>query len=149
MAILADAPLLTAIAKAIFCLVAFAASGSLLWSAHVDHDPRLAAARAAKRPAYVSPHAASLPVQPVAPRLAAGSEIHRLAAVLESARDRVQGIRDASAAAARQIDGAEFALNRLIADVSAVMPAVIAPTVIPRRVLSIATEVSALDAKAA
>jgi hypothetical protein len=149
MAFLADAPLLTVIAKAILCLAAFAASGALFWSAHVDRDPVLAAEREAKRPAYVSPHAAPLPPQPVTPRLAPGAEINRLGAVLDQARDRVQAIRDASAAASRQIDGAEFALNRLISEVAKVMPAVIAPTVIPRRELTIPAECLHQDAKAA
>jgi hypothetical protein len=149
MAFLADAPLLTVIAKAILCLVAFAASGLLFWSSHVDRDPVLAAEREAKRPAYVSPHAAPLPAQPSAPRLGPGAEINRLAAVLDQARDRVQTIRDASAAASRQIDGAEFALNRLISEVAKVMPAVIAPTVIPRRELTITADLPYQDARAA
>jgi hypothetical protein len=55
---------------------------------------------------------------------------------IETAGDRVQNIHSASRSAARHIDNAEVALNRLLADVATIMPNRFAPTVTPRRSLS-------------
>lgn len=131
----------------ILAIVALVLAGArLLWSAHVDRTPRLAAKREARIKPYVSPYAKSLPPQPVAARLAAGSELKKLTTVLDQARTQVLSVHAATSAAARQIDGAEMALNRLLQEIAGVMPQAIQPTIVPRRALSIAAAERALAA---
>jgi hypothetical protein len=147
MALLAEATVATT-ALNVLAIVALTLAGArLLWSAHVDRTPRLAARRDARIKPYVSPYAKPLPQQAVAPRLAPGAELQKLTIVLDRARTQIQAVNSATSAAARQIDGAEMALNRLLADIAGVMPQAIQPTIVPRRPLSVAAaERSALAA---
>jgi hypothetical protein len=124
--------------KALALLVLAGVAVCLLRSAHVDRTPRLAAQRAAKAKPFVSPAVKRSPPPPLAARLSPGAELQKLTSVLERARTQVQTVHSVTAAAARQIDGAEVALNRLLQDISSVMPNVIKPTIVPRRALSLA-----------
>jgi hypothetical protein len=146
MALLAEATVAT-IALNVFAVLALALVGvRLLWSAHVDRTPRLAAKREARLKPYVSPYSKPLPAQPVAARLAPGTELQKLTTVLDQARTQVQSVHAATSAAARQIDGAEMALNRLLQEIAGVMPQAIQPTIVPRRALSVAAAERALAA---
>lgn len=83
--------------------------------------------------------AAAKPVAPV-PTLVANKhapafEFDRIVRYIERTGMRVLEVQTATRAAATHIDGAEMALNRLIAEVSAVLPEPWAPTVQPRRSL--------------
>lgn len=140
-------PLWSLAAKATAMLVFAVSALALLRSAHLDRQPASAARRAARRSAYVSPFARPLPPQPAAPRLQAGRERDRLASVLDQASHRVEAVHASTVTAAREIDGAEIALNRLLVEISGVMPSVIAPTIVPRRQLS--ASISARHAAAA
>lgn len=147
MALLAEATLATTLLNIIAIVALVGVGARLLWSAHVDRTPRLVAKREARIKPYVSPYATPLPAQPVAARLAAGSELQKLTRVLDHARAQVQSVQSATSAAARHIDGAEIALNRLLAEIAGVMPQAIQPTIVPRRALSVAAaERSALAA---
>ncbi len=134
---LAEANALILLLKIILAAALFLAGLRYLWLAHVERTPRLAAAKAARVPVYVSPYAKSLPQQPISARLSPGVELQRLTSVLDSAKARVQTINAAQVAAARQIDSAEMALNRLLAEISSIMPTAIAPTIVPRRALGL------------
>jgi hypothetical protein len=135
MALLAEATLATTLLNIIAIVALVGVGARLLWSAHVDRTPRLVAKREARIKPYVSPYATPLPAQPVAAR------------VLDHARAQVQSVQSATSAAARHIDGAEIALNRLLAEIAGVMPQAIQPTIVPRRALSVAAaERSALAA---
>jgi hypothetical protein len=147
MALLAASPVFVLLLKTLALLACAVVGVRLLWSAHVDRTPRLAARREAKAKPYVSPYSKPLPAQPVATRLAPGSELQKLSTVLDHARGQLQNVHTATAAAARQIDGAEVALSRLLQDIAGVMPQAIATTIVPRRALSLAaTDRAALAA---
>lgn len=68
-----------------------------------------------------------------APRLGPGTELQRLASVMDGARVRLETITTSQRAAARHLDSAEIALNRLLSEIVGVMPAAISPTIVPRR----------------
>jgi hypothetical protein len=147
MALLAEANALALLLKILTIAALVVAGIRYLWQAHVDRSPRLAAARAARIPAYVSPYAKSLPQQPVTARLTPGKELQRLTSVLDLAQTRVQAINRAQVAAARQIDSAEVALNRLLSEIAGVMPTVMKTPMVPRRTIS--TEIEMRQAMAA
>jgi hypothetical protein len=56
------------------------------------------------------------------PRLVPGAELGRLADVIQTARVRIDTITTCQRSAARHLDSAEVALNRLLADIVGVMP---------------------------
>lgn len=71
---------------------------------------------------------------PTVARLGPGSELKRLTSVMDGARVRLDTITASQRAAMRHLDAAEIALNRLLSEIADVMPAAIAPTIVPRRV---------------
>jgi hypothetical protein len=111
---------------------------AMLWACHAKRDRCLISTAAASapvaRPPASHPRASSggRAPEPVA-------SYGRIVRYIEAAADRVQDIHSASRAAARQIDSAEVALNRLLADVATVMPNRFSPTVTPRRSLALLT----------
>jgi hypothetical protein len=137
MTLLADTHALSLLFKIVAAATLLVVGLRCLWLAHVERSPGLAAARLARTPGYVSPFAKALPQQPVAARLKPGSELRRITAVLEGATSRVQAINAAQVAAARQIDSAEVALQRLLAEITSVMPSAIVPVIVPRRPLTV------------
>ena len=75
---------------------------------------------------------------PPPPRLSAGAELGRLADVMQTARTRVDTITACQRSAARHLDSAEVALNRLLDDIASIMPPTIASSVKQPRSMALA-----------
>jgi hypothetical protein len=116
---------------------AFAIAGIvLLWQSHAENANGRRLSHTLKprwlRAASAKPIALR-PMQPLAPRLRPGAELGRLASVIDTARGHIQSINANQVSAGVQIDAAEHALNRLLGEISGIMPSVIKPTMTPRR----------------
>ena len=118
---------------------AFAIAGcALLWQSRFHSGHRAATTkRGVKWPRRQPTAQLKRPQQPLAIRLLPGAELGRLSAVIDAARTRVQVINSSQVSAAVQIDAAEIALNRLLAEIGGIMPAVIKPTMVPRRAFDV------------
>ena len=66
-------------------------------------------------------------------RLAPTAQLQRLGRVIDTACGHARAASDIQAAASVQIDAAEIALNRLLAEIVGVMPVAITPVVAPPR----------------
>lgn len=130
----ADIDSLALIAKLVAAASLFVAGVVLLVQATLARRPaRVVAGRVIPRRHH---RAAPTTVQPPAPRLGPGTELRRLASVMDAARTHLDTITSSQRAAARHLDSAEIALNRLLSEIIDVMPPAIAPTIVPRRIAS-------------
>lgn len=80
--------------------------------------------------------AISTPSAPSNGRRTIAFEYDRVVGYIERTGEKVHNIHVASRSAARHIDNAEMALNRLLADVAPFMNQRLVPTVVPRRSLT-------------
>lgn len=127
-----DIDALSLIAKLVAVAGLFTTGVVLLVQAYLKRRPSRSMAphrTIASRPSRRSP----VTIVASAPRLGPGSELKRLASVLDGARVRLDTITTSQRAAARHLDSAEMSLNRLLSEIADIMPAAIAPTIVPRR----------------
>jgi hypothetical protein len=136
MTIPADIALLPILLKVCLLLALLATGTRLLWQARRARMPATVVNGrvVAKGLTRIAP----LVVVPPPPRLGTGSELGRLADVMQTARNRIDTITTCQRTAARHLDSAEVALNRLLADISSIMPPTITPSVQPRRSMALA-----------
>ena len=135
MSLPADIDTLSLIAKLVAAAGLFVTGLVLLLQAALARRParRVSARASGDRKSTGITRRPSTTVAAPSPRLGPGSELRRLADIMDGARSRLDTVTTTQRAAARHLDSAEIALNRLLAEIADIMPPAIAPTVIPRR----------------